>query len=50
MELDNLIQDSIGEDLIIDLLGAGGDEDVFNLALETGDDYLLEDGSFILLE
>lgn len=50
MELDHLITDIIAEDLIIDLLGGGGDEDVFNMELEDGNDMLLEDGSFMLLE
>lgn len=49
MELDNRISDLL-VDLIIDRLGGGGSEDVFNLLLEDGHDYLLEDGSFILLE
>jgi hypothetical protein len=33
-----------------DLLGDGGSEEVYNLLLETGDDYLLEDSGLILLE
>jgi hypothetical protein len=33
-----------------DLLGDGGSEEVYNLLLETGFDFLLEDGGFIKLE
>jgi len=49
MELDNLITDIMAEDLIIDLLGGGGDEDVFNMELENGNDMLKEDYGFMLL-
>jgi len=50
MELDHLITDIIAEDLIIDLLGGGGDEDVFNMELENNSDMLTEKGKFMLLE
>ena len=41
---------TILSDLVVDILGDGGDSSVSNLELEDGNDYLLEDGSFILLE
>jgi hypothetical protein len=49
MELDNRIADLL-EDRIIDRLGGGGSEDVYNLLLEDANDFLLEDNSFILVE
>ena len=40
----------IGIDIAIGSGGVEGDVLVDNLELETGDDFLLEDGGFILLE
>lgn len=50
MDIANKILDKIFFNRIIDRLGGGGSEDVYNLLLEDGNDYLLENGSFILLE
>ena len=48
--INNAIEDVI-TDAVIDALGDAGDSQVFNLELETGEDFLLEDGAgFILLE
>lgn len=46
----NTLNDVAIIDLLSDLFGDGGSGSVYNLLLETGDDYLLEDGGFILLE
>lgn len=46
----NSLYDLIDINLLHDLFGDGGSSDVYNLLLETGDDFLLEDGSFILME
>jgi len=46
----NLLHDLFAEDTLHDLFGDGGSSGIYNLLLETGDDFLLEDGSFILLE
>lgn len=46
----NTVFDIIETDTVHDLLGDAGDSAVGNLELEDGHDYLLEDGSFILLE
>jgi len=44
------ITDVIEIDTVFDVLGDAGSGEVYNLLLETGDDFLLEDGSLILLE
>lgn len=49
--INETITDVIETDLLFDVLGDAGSSEVYNLLLETGDDFLLEDGaSFILLE
>jgi len=45
------LYDLLESNTLMDLLGEGEADQVFNLLLETGDNFLLEDGSsFILLE
>lgn len=46
----SILKDLLDNNTLRDLLGDGGSEDLYNLLLETGDDYLLEDSSFIKLE
>jgi hypothetical protein len=49
--INSVITDIIETDIVLDVLGDAGSGEVYNLLLETGDDFLLEDGSsFILLE
>ena len=44
------ITDVLETDILYDILGDAGSGEVYNLLLETGDDLLLEDSGFILLE
>jgi hypothetical protein len=44
------VTDVIEVDILFDVLGDAGSGEVYNLLLETGDDFLLEDGGYILLE
>jgi hypothetical protein len=46
----NVLKDICVTDLLADLLGDAASSEVYNLLLETGDDYLLEDNGYILLE
>jgi len=48
--LRNLIQDSVEINTLFDVFGGGGATEVGNLLLEDNANYLLEDGSFILIE
>lgn len=44
------IKDIVKENTVYDLCGDAGESQVFNLKLEDNNDFLLEDGSLILLE
>jgi hypothetical protein len=44
------VKDVISDDIIFDVMGDAGSGEVYNLLLETGDDFLLENGGYILLE
>jgi len=50
MKIDNRIIDILDLNRLTDRLGEGGSEDIYNLLLEDNNDFLLEDGGFILLE
>ena len=50
MVIYDLVTDILIDHIVTDVMGEGGDVYVSNLELEDGNDYLLEDGSFILLE
>lgn len=46
----DLVKNIVIDSVVKDILGDSGDAAVANLELEDGNDYLLEDGGFLLLE
>jgi len=44
------LKDLLDRNMLKDLLGEGGSEEIYNLLLETGANILLETGGFIILE